>query len=150
MTGEIGHAEEKMRGAGLRVTPQRRAVWSAFEEGEGGHLAADEVFARARRRLPELSRATVYNTLAAFVGAGMLQAVESRGAVLYDPNPDPDHHHFRCRSCDRLYDVPVEGVEGLRISGADEFVVDQTTVLLRGLCPLCSPAARDPAGGSGV
>lgn len=149
MTGEIGHAEEKMREAGLRVTPQRRAVWSAF--GEGGHLAADEVFARARRRLPELSRATVYNTLAAFVEVGMLQAVESRGAVLYDSNPDPDHHHFRCRNCDRLYDVPVEGVEGLRISDAgEEFVVDQTTVLLRGLCPLCSPAARGPAGGSGV
>lgn len=151
MTGEIGHAERKMREAGLRVTPQRRAVWSAFGDGEGGHLAADEVFARARRRLPELSRATVYNTLAAFVEAGLLQAVESRGAVLYDPNPDPDHHHFRCRSCDRLYDVPVEGVEGLRISDVDEeFVVDQTTVLLRGLCPLCSPAARGAAGGSGV
>jgi Fur family transcriptional regulator, stress-responsive regulator len=150
MTEAGGHAEAKMREAGLRVTPQRRAVWSAFGDGEGGHLAADEVFARARRRLPELSRATVYNTLAAFVEAGMLQAVESRGAVLYDPNPDPDHHHFRCRGCDRLYDVPVEGVEGLRISGADEFVVDQTTVLLRGLCPLCSPAARGSAGGSGV
>lgn len=105
--------------------------------GEDGHLAADEVFARARRGLPELSRATVYNTFAVFVEAGMLQVVESRGAVLYDP----DHHHFRCRSCDRLYDVPVEGVEGLRISGASEFVVDQTTVLLRGLCPLCSTAS---------
>ena len=150
MAEEIGHAEEKMREAGLRVTPQRRAVWSAFGDGEGGHLAADEVFARARRRLPELSRATVYNTLAAFVGAGMLQAVESRGAVLYDPNPNPDHHHFRCRSCDRLYDVPVEGVEGLKIYGADGFVVDRTTVLLRGLCPLCSPAGPRAAGGSGV
>lgn len=138
-----GHAEAKMREAGLRVTPQRRAVWSAFGDGEDGHLAADEVFARARRVLPELSRATVYNTLAAFVGAGMLQAVESRGAVLYDPNPDPDHHHFRCRGCDRLYDVPLDGVEELRISGEKRFVVDQTTVLLRGLCPLCS-------GGSGV
>ncbi len=134
-----------MRRAGLRVTPQRRAVWSAFGSGEGGHLAADEVFARARRSLPELSRATVYNTLAAFEEAGMLQAVESRGAVLYDPNPDPDHHHFRCRNCDRLYDVPVEGVENLRISGEGKFVVDSKTVLLRGLCPLCSPA-----GGSGV
>lgn len=134
-----------MREAGLRVTPQRRAVWSAFGDGEDGHLAADEVFARARRGLPELSRATIYNTLAAFVEAGMLQAVESRGAVLYDPNPDPDHHHFRCRSCERLYDVPVEGVEELRISGREEFVVDRKTVLLRGLCPLCSPA-----GGSGV
>ncbi len=112
MTTVNGHAEEKMREAGLRVTPQRRAVWQAFGEGGGGHLAADEVFARARRGLPELSRATVYNTLAAFVEVGMLQAVESRGAVLYDPNPDPDHHHFRCRRCDRLYDVPVEGVGG--------------------------------------
>jgi Fur family ferric uptake transcriptional regulator len=150
MIRENGHAEEKMREAGLRVTPQRRAVWLAFGDGEDGHLAADEVFARARRGVPELSRATVYNTLAAFVEAGMLQAVESRGAVLYDPNPDPDHHHFRCRNCDRLYDVPVEGVEELRISGGKEFVVDRTTVLLRGLCPLFSPAGGGPAGGSGV
>jgi len=146
-----GHLEERMREAGLRVTPQRRAVWSAFGGGEDGHLAADEVFVRARRRLPELSRATVYNTLAAFVGAGMLQAVESRGAALYDPNPDPDHHHFRCRNCDRLYDVPVEGVEELRISGEEGFVVDRKTVLLSGLCPPCSTAGEGPiARGSGV
>lgn len=137
-----------MRGAGLRVTPQRRAVWSAF--GEEGHLAADEVFARARRQLPELSRATVYNTLAAFVEAGMLQAVESRGAVLYDPNPDPDHHHFRCRLCDRLYDVPLDGVERLWIPGEEGFVVDKTTVLMHGLCPRCAKTGEGLAGGSGV
>lgn len=139
-----------MREAGLRVTPQRRAVWLAFGGGEDGHMAADEVFARARSWLPELSRATVYNTLAAFEKAGMLQAVESRGAVLYDPNPDPDHHHFRCRGCNRLYDVPVEGVEGLRIPGDEGFVVERKTVLLRGLCPACSAAGGDPAGRSGV
>ena len=144
-----GDAEEKMREAGLRVTPQRRAVWSAFGDEGDGHLAADEVFVRARRGLPELSRATVYNTLAAFVEAGMLQAVESRGAVLYDPNPDPDHHHFRCRGCDRLYDVPVEGVEALRISGREQFVVDHKSVLLRGLCPLCSGGGSAPEA-SGV
>ena len=150
MIRENGHAEEKMREAGLRVTPQRRAVWSAFGDEEDGHLAADEVFARARRVLPELSRATVYNTLAAFVEAGMLQAVESRGAVLYDPNPDPDHHHFRCRSCDRLYDVPVEGVEGIRIVSEEAFVVESKAVLLRGICPRCSPSGGGPAGGPGV
>jgi len=151
MIRESGHAEEKMRESGLRVTPQRRAVWEAFGDGEGRHLAADEVFARARRGLPELSRATVYNTLAAFVEAGMLQAVESRGAVLYDPNPDPTHHHFRCRNCDRLYDVRVEGVEALRISGEEGFVVESKTVLLRGLCPACSATGKVPdAADSGV
>lgn len=132
--------------AGLRVTPQRRAVWSAFGDEENGHLTADEVFARARRGLPELSRATVYNALAAFVDAGLLRAVESRGAVLYDPNTDPAHHHFRCRNCDRLHDVHVEGVEDLQVSGDSEFVVERRDVRLGGLCPACSAVGerREP------
>lgn len=138
MTRDSKHAEEKIRETGMRVTPQRRAVWSAFGDDKNGHLSANEVFGRARRELPELARATVYNTLSAFVDAGLLQAVESRGAMLYDSNLDQGHHHFRCRNCDRLYDVHVEGVEDLRISGEEKFVVDQRTVLLRGFCPDCS------------
>jgi Fur family transcriptional regulator, stress-responsive regulator len=129
---------EKLRSAGLRVTPQRRAVWAAFGEGAGDHLTADEVFGRARAELPELSRATVYNTLAALVRAGLLRAVESRGAVVYDPNPDPTHQHFRCHRCDRLYDVQVEGVEGLKVSGDQNFLVQRKAVLFGGLCPSCA------------
>src|SRR5918997_8413 len=68
-----------------------------------------------------------------------------REAVLYDPNPDPDHHHFRCRRCDRLYDVPVEGVGELRILGEEGFLVERKTVLLRGLCPACSAAGEGSA-----
>lgn len=131
---------ERLRGAGLRVTPQRRAVWSAFENGESGHLTADQVFERARRELPELARATVYNSLSDLVRAGLLQVVEGRGAVLYDPNLDPSHQHFRCRNCDRLYDVHIEGVEQLRISEEEQFTVDEKTVLFGGLCPRCSAA----------
>ncbi len=123
----------------MRVTPQRRAVWSAFEKVRGnGHLTADEVHERARTLVPEVSRATVYNVLAAFVEAGILRAVESRGAVLYDPNTDPTHHHFRCRICDRLHDVHVDGVEKLRVSSGEPFVVENKTVLLGGVCPDCS------------
>lgn len=126
----------RLREAGLRVTPQRRAVWSAFEHGESGHLTADEVFEKARRKLPELARATVYNALGELVRAGLLQTVEGRGATLYDPNPDPTHHHFRCRVCDRLFDVHVEGIEDLRISG-DGFEVDRKTITFGGTCPEC-------------
>lgn len=140
--GKKNHIEQSLREIGLRVTPQRRAVWSAFDKEGNGHLTADEVLVRARKILPELARATVYNTLATLVNAGLLRAVESRGAVLYDPNPDPTHHHFRCRSCGRLYDVHVEGLQELRITDNREFVVDSKTVLLGGLCPLCVSAVR--------
>lgn len=138
MRREQDYFEDRLRAAGLRVTPQRRAVWSAFAKETNEHLTADEVFERARRRLPELSRATVYNALAELVRAGLLQTVEGRGAVLYDSNLDPTHHHFRCRACDRLYDVHVEGVENLRISGDQGFVIDQKAISFTGLCPQCS------------
>lgn len=129
---------EKLRESGLRITPQRRAVWSVFERRANGHLTADEVYEKARRELPELSRATVYNTLAALVDAGLLRAVESRGALLYDPNPDPAHHHFRCRECERLFDVHIEGLEDLRIAGERGFSVEQRAVVFTGLCPECA------------
>ena len=76
----------------------------------------------------------------------MLQAVESRGAVLYGPD-----HHFRCRHCYRLYDVPVEGIGGRRVPGEEGSIVDHKTMLLRGLCPTCSAAGKgSAAGGPGV
>lgn len=141
MSRESFGIEERLRAAGLKVTAQRRAVWSAFNGGGEGHLTAEEVFERARRELPELARATVYNALSELARAGLLQVVEVRGALVYDANLDPEHHHFRCRSCGRLYDVHLEGAESLRISGGEEFVVDRKSIMLGGLCPECSPGA---------
>lgn len=134
---EQDRLENCLRASGLRVTPQRRAVWDAFDKGAGRHLTAKEVFERARRELPGIARATVYNSLPELVRAGLLRTIESRGAVLYDPDLDPEHQHFRCQYCERLYDVRVEGVETLRIPGR-RFVVEWKTVLLEGLCPDCS------------
>jgi Fe2+ or Zn2+ uptake regulation protein len=139
MRQEKKHVEERLRIAGLRVTPQRRAVWAAFSGGERGHLTADEVYELARHELPELSRATVYNSLAELVRAKLLRAVKGFGAVRYDPNLDPDHHHFHCQGCDRLYDVHLQGVEHLQLLGEEGFVVDRKTVLFEGYCSLCSP-----------
>ncbi len=129
-----------LRAHGLRVTPQRRAIWAAFEEGRAGHLSADEVLRRARAELPELSRGTVYNALGELVAAGLLTTVAGDGAQLYDPNPQP-HHHFRCSGCNELFDVQLKGLE--RLTPIEPgFRAHRTQVLLEGTCPGCSaPAA---------
>lgn len=134
-TEETKQAVALLRERGLRVTPQRRVIWSAFENGRAGHLSADDVLRRARSELPELARATVYNTLNELVGAGLLRLVEGRGSQLYDPNVE-NHHHFRCRSCGRLYDVNPAGLETLRLSGGD-FLVEDFQVMFEGVCPSC-------------
>jgi Fe2+ or Zn2+ uptake regulation protein len=136
MTQEAGYTGERLRQAGLRVTPQRRAVLDAFRGGESGHLTAEEVFRAARREIPELARATVYNALAELVRVGLLQTVEGLGAVRYDPNLDPDHHHFHCLRCGRLYDVSPQGVEGVKLVGS--FEVRRKLVLFEGVCEQCA------------
>lgn len=129
---------EKLRAAGLRVTPQRRAVWATFRDGRSGHLTAEEVCERARRELPELARATVYNALADLVRVGLLREVQGHGAVRYDPNLDPDHHHFLCVICGTLDDIHVAGVDGLRLVAAEGFSVTHRSVLFEGRCPRCA------------
>lgn len=125
-----------LREHGLRVTPQRRAIWRVLATAEGAHLSADEVFQHARGELPQLSRATVYNALGELVAAGLLGLVEGPGPQLYDANVEP-HHHFRCRRCRRLYDVEPDGVESLRLARRG-FTVERAHVLLEGTCPSCS------------
>ncbi len=141
----------RLRAAGLRVTPQRRAVWSAFRAGAGGHLTAAEVFERARSGLPELSRATVYNALDEFVSAGLLQAVAGPGAVRYDSNLDTEHQHFHCLMCDMLYDIDVSDIDTLSIAGKRGFQVERKIVLFEGRCPRCaelaSPTTKSPPTG---
>lgn len=129
-----------LREHGLRVTPQRRAIWAAFENGAAGHLSADAILRRARHELPELSRATVYNALNEFVATGLLRIVEHQGVQLYDPNTD-SHHHFRCRACHHLFDVHPTGLERLRLHG-EAFEVEETQVLFTGLCDNCRRRAR--------
>jgi Fur family transcriptional regulator, stress-responsive regulator len=138
-----GDSLELLRDAGVRVTPQRRAILDAILGAGAAHPSADEILREARRRLPELSRGTVYNTLAEFVRVGFLQTVETGGAVRYDRNLDEDHQHFRCRSCGRLFDVEVVGQESLDPRLTPGFAVERTRIVLEGRCPDCRPSDHE-------
>lgn len=142
MRRDTSEIDDRLRKAGLKVTAQRRAVWSSFAGESERHLTADEVFERSRRELPDVARATVYNALSELLRAGLLQVVEVKGALVYDANLDPEHHHFRCSSCGRLYDVHLDGAEELRISDGQGFIVDHKSIMLGGLCPECSAQRR--------
>jgi Fur family peroxide stress response transcriptional regulator len=141
------HLVALLHAHGLRVTPQRRAVYAAFDDGRAGHLSAHEVLRRARGIAPAISLATVYNTLSQFVAAGLLGTVQGPGCQLYDPNVAP-HDHFRCRVCARLLDVHLQGVDRLTLTDPG-YVVERASVIFHGTCPSCTAehAAAPEAGG---
>jgi Fur family ferric uptake transcriptional regulator len=131
---------ERLRGRGWRMTSQRRVVAEVLD-GEHVHLTADEVHARATQRLPEISRATVYNTLGELVSLGEVLEVATDGrAKRYDPNAHHPHQHLVCSDCGTIRDVHPTG-NPLADLPAEErfgFAVSQVEVTYRGLCPSCS------------
>ncbi|MFJ2189163.1 Fur family transcriptional regulator [Kitasatospora sp. NPDC087861] len=132
---------ERLRGRGWRLTSQRRVVAEVLDDGEHVHLTADEVHARAAERLPEISRATVYNTLGELVTLGEVTEVSTDGrAKRYDPNAHHPHQHLVCTGCGTIRDVHPSG-SPLTDLPADQrfgFTVTDAAVTYRGLCPACA------------
>ncbi|MEU6976693.1 MULTISPECIES: Fur family transcriptional regulator [unclassified Streptomyces] len=136
---------ERLRRRGWRMTAQRRVVAEVLS-GEHIHLTADEVLARATARLPEISRATVYNTLGELVSLGEILEVSSVGrAKRYDPNAHEAHQHLVCSGCGAVRDVRPEGDPLTGLADADRFgfTVTAVEVTYRGLCPECAQAERE-------
>ncbi|MFI1470134.1 Fur family transcriptional regulator [Streptomyces wuyuanensis] len=129
----------RLRGRGWRVTAQRRVVAEVLD-GDHVHLTADEVHARAVERLPEISRATVYNTLGELVALGEVAEVSTDGrAKRYDPNAHHPHQHLVCSGCGAIRDVHPIGdpLAGLPAGERFGFTVSEVEVTYRGLCPSC-------------
>jgi O-6-methylguanine DNA methyltransferase len=129
-----------LRARGLRSTPQRRAILGVFDGAGGEHLSADEVYARAARSLPDLSRGTVYATLAEFTETGLLSAFGSPEPVRYETNIS-EHAHFRCRLCMRIFDLSLhsEAPVPIKTSG---FRVERIDIRAEGICEQCSDYQR--------
>ncbi|MEX2504904.1 MAG: transcriptional repressor [Egicoccus sp.] len=130
----------RLRNRDWRLTAQRRVIAETLA-GDHVHLTADEVYARSRAVLPEVSRATVYNTLNELVGMGeLLEMTHADGRKRYDPNVEERHHHLVCVSCGRMLDVTADDPH-LPEDQQHGFELLAVEVTFRARCPACVPAA---------
>jgi Fe2+ or Zn2+ uptake regulation protein len=120
-----------LRTRGVQPTPQRLAV-ARFVLGTDSHPTADQVWAKARRACPTLSRATVYNTLNLLAEKGLLKArVITEGVVVFDPHVER-HHHFVDEGTGRIHDIPWEAVRVTGESSLRGFEIREYQVVMRG------------------
>ena len=120
-------------------TKQRQAVLQVIRESDE-HLTANEVFEDARRLLPGISFATVYNSLRYLKQEGLIGEVRfATDAARYDRKLTR-HDHALCNNCGKLVDlelsIPVELIE--EASDLSKFQAESIELTLRGLCPDCS------------
>lgn len=146
--GTISELVQRLRDRGWRLTAQRRVVAEVLT-GEHIHLTAEAVYGRAQELLPEISLATVYNTLNELVDMGELHEVSTGdGPKRYDPNTTVAHHHLYCVECGALRDVHPEGTDRLLLppSQLHGFEMHDVDIVFRGRCPDCAAAADRSAG----
>lgn len=88
---------------GLRVTPQRVAIFQAILKLDN-HPTADKINEYINKKYPNISTATVYKVLDAFVENSLLKKVKTEnGTMRYDPQL-MSHHHLYCNETDKIED----------------------------------------------
>jgi Fe2+ or Zn2+ uptake regulation protein len=134
---------ERFRAQGLRVTPQRQAIFRLLQ-GDASHPTVEALFDRARTDMPTISLKTVYQTVHDLESMGEVELIHlGTGSVRVDPNVESAHHHLICTVCGRVRDVLVD-VRDLRLPARDRrgFTVSDVEVHFRGVCEDCAPSTQ--------
>lgn len=131
---------EMFRAHGLRVTPQRQAIFRLLE-GDDAHPTVDSLYDRARAEMPTISLKTVYQTVHDLEALGEVHVLDlGTGSVRVDPNVEDAHHHLVCTTCGRVRDLPMD-FRGLHVPVRyrRDFTIDAVQVIFRGHCEQCAP-----------
>jgi Fur family ferric uptake transcriptional regulator len=127
---------------GYRITRARRAVCEVIASAHDDHLAAADIYHRARAQTgARVDRSTVYRTLEALEDSGLLTHSHlGHGPSVYHLTEDSGHQHLICRRCGRTMTLPDGETRHLaeRIASSTGFVLDASHFALTGLCPDCA------------
>jgi Fur family peroxide stress response transcriptional regulator len=123
---------------GLKVTPQRVAVYKALIESKQ-HPSAEMVFRKLRKIFPSISLDTVNRTLITLSKIGLAYVVEGSGEPKRFEGNLQAHQHFKCVKCKRIIDFRHEPFDNIEIPACikQKFTVLRKTVYFEGYCDLC-------------
>jgi Fe2+ or Zn2+ uptake regulation protein len=135
---------DTFRALGLRVTPQRQAIFRLLH-GVDSHPTVETLFEAARQEMPTISRKTVYQTVHDLQSLGEVELLDvGTGSIRVDPNVEHVHHHLVCSRCGTVRDVLLD-VADLRVPARyrHDFAVESVEVVFRGVCETCAPQPPD-------
>ena len=121
-----------------RNTVQRQIVLDAVIK-LNAHPSIEEIYSFIHEEHPSISKSTVYRNLRYLEEGGALkQILMPDGPPRYDAKRC-GHYHFRCRSCEKVFDVEIAYLEGINdmVQSMHGFEVGEHDVVFTGLCAAC-------------
>ncbi len=122
---------ELLRANGISLTLQRLAIAQILLV-RPVHLTAEQVLRRAQKIMPEISRATGYNTLNLLKEKGLIrELVIEPGRIVYDSNTT-HHYHIYDADTGKMTDVPAGDI---KVTGTTELpagvVLEEVDIIIR-------------------
>lgn len=94
---------EKLKEKGLKVTPQRLAIFEAVMT-LNNHPTAENVSEYIKINHPNISVGTVYKVLDSFVENNLLKKVKTEKDIMRYDAVLSHHHHLYCAETDKIED----------------------------------------------
>jgi Fur family ferric uptake transcriptional regulator len=132
---------ETLRGRGLRMTPQRRAIVAEIMR-TNGHISPTALARKVQGEMPGVNPSTIYRTLALLEEVGVLAHAHMEGGAEYHRTEEAGHVHLTCSRCGAEDDLSIEEAEALvrLIERHHRFEPDLTHFAISGLCDGCRRA----------
>ena len=100
------------------------------------HPTVDMIYRYLSKKIPTLSKTTVYNTLKVFLANGIvIELTIDENELRYDANVQP-HAHFKCTTCGQVFDIFSESML-FNIDSIDGHKITEYQVYLKGTCKNC-------------
>ena len=127
-----------LKSKGLRITPQRFAVYANLLS-RSDHPTVEHIFEDLNQDFPIASKATIYSSVQVLSDVGLIQEVLlEEGISRYDANMKK-HHHFHCSRCGAIEDIPLNQFETLNLEKLRPGLKPKSyEITVRGLCDRCN------------
>ncbi len=129
----------KLKGSGLKSTPQRLAIMRVLAESQG-HPSVEEICRRLQRRFPGISPATVYRNIMLIKSLGEAVEIVLAGAgSRYDGRKPYPHPHIVCLECGKIIDPELASLRDMtrEITADSGFEIKSFRLDFFGICPAC-------------
>lgn len=97
------HFREQLKSKGLKVTPQRVAIYEAVAELHN-HPTAENIIEYIKSNHPNISVGTVYKVLDSLVENNLLRKVKNEKDIMRYDAVLSHHHHLYCSETERIED----------------------------------------------
>ncbi len=134
-----GSARQILDRSSQRVTAQRTLLLELLRQS-GGHVDADELYRRARKKNSRISLSTVYRNLQLFKKLGLVEEHHfDEEHHHYEVKSGTAHQHLLCINCGKVVEFACPVSWKLREDIGKQYDFDITGVEVRvtGLCSSC-------------